>query len=140
MSKSGSGGLKPVPFHHLFSFRYDSCRVPAGPELLHAHPIFIGTSRVSVQYTGAIFDGGGDRIVQVDVDHHCINILQREQVKKSIAISEVKSMYTPKRQAMQLIIVERVTKLQVHSGGGACWPMLWAIMTPPVPTHHLVTL
>lgn len=70
-------------------------------------------SRVSVQYTGAIFDGGGDRIVQVDVDHHSINILQREQVKKAIPITDVESVHTPKRQAMQLVIVERETKHQV---------------------------
>lgn len=68
---------------------------------------------MSVQYTGVIFDSGGDRIVQVDVDHHTINILQREQVKKSIAITDVDSLYAPKRQAMQLVIVERETKLQV---------------------------
>lgn len=71
-------------------------------------------SRVSIQYTGAIFDGGGDRILYVDVDHHSINILQREQIKKTIAISDVESLHTPKRQAMQLVIVERESKLQVN--------------------------
>eukprot|EP00892_Ulva_mutabilis_P008199 jgi/Ulvmu1/5751/UM025_0005.1 len=88
MSKPGNSVMKPVPFHHLFSFR------------------------VSVQYTGVIFDGGGDRIVQVDVDHNTINILQREQVKKAISIRDIESLYAPKRQAMQLVIVESESKLQ----------------------------
>jgi hypothetical protein len=59
-----------------------------------------------VQYSG-LFDTGGDRIAHVDVDHHSVSFLYREAVKKTVPISEVDAIYANKRQAMQLVLVEK---------------------------------
>lgn len=113
-----------MPFHHLFSFRCVTTahqftrdeqedifaplritrtgqRLP-GPGLSDCQ----SRCRVSVTYSG-LFDTGGDRIAHVDVDHHSISFLYREVVKKTIPIGEVDTIYGNKRQAMQLVLVEK---------------------------------
>lgn len=63
--------------------------------------------RVSVNYTGALFDSGGDRIVHVDVDHRRIDFLLKEVVKKSIDIDDLSAVTKNKRQSMQLVLLDR---------------------------------
>jgi hypothetical protein len=63
--------------------------------------------RVSVTYTGALFDNGGDRIAHVDVDHRRLDFLSKEVVKKFVEIDDVSAVTKSKRQPMQLIILDK---------------------------------
>jgi predicted methyltransferase len=63
--------------------------------------------RVSVTYTGALFDNGGDRIAHVDVDHRRIDFLLKEVIKKSVEIDDVSAITKNRRQPMQLVILDK---------------------------------
>lgn len=80
--------------------------------------------RGSVQHVSKKSDSGGERIIQVDVEHLAVNFIAKEVVKKIIPINEIADLQLNTRQLRRLILTGTNQEQVCRCLGAAPWAVI----------------